>query len=81
MIVGTPGRVLDIFNRNRMLVLKELEVLVLDEADTLLDMGFRQTINQVYHVLEIILTMVDIIHASETKANRTFFCNSNSRIT
>jgi superfamily II DNA/RNA helicase len=45
--VGTPGRVLDIFNRNRLLILKELEVLVLDEADTLLDMGFRQSINQV----------------------------------
>jgi ATP-dependent RNA helicase DDX55/SPB4 len=34
-----------------LIVLKELEVLVLDEADTLLDMGFRQSINQVRSLL------------------------------
>mmetsp|Transcript_14045 Transcript_14045/g.20998 ORF Transcript_14045/g.20998 Transcript_14045/m.20998 type:complete len:747 (-) Transcript_14045:29-2269(-) len=51
VVVGTPGRVLDTMNRSKSLILKELEVLVLDEADTLLDMGFRQTINQILSML------------------------------
>ncbi len=39
IIVGTPGRVMDHINRGT-LVLKELEALVLDEADEMLRMGF-----------------------------------------
>ena len=31
-MVGTPGRLLDVLNRNTYLVLRELEVLVLDEG-------------------------------------------------
>lgn len=32
-MVGTPGRLLDVLNRNTYLVLRELEVLVLDEGE------------------------------------------------
>ncbi len=39
IIVGTPGRVMDHINRGT-LVLKDLEALVLDEADEMLRMGF-----------------------------------------
>lgn len=39
IIVGTPGRVMDHINRGT-LVLKQLEALVLDEADEMLRMGF-----------------------------------------
>jgi len=39
IVVGTPGRVLDHL-RKRSLQLAELKVLVLDEADRMLDMGF-----------------------------------------
>jgi superfamily II DNA/RNA helicase len=85
IIVGTPGRVLDIFNRNRLLILKELEVLVLDEADTLLDMGFRQSINQVLSFLYLYLfehcpdPLLDLVDASQTKANWTVLCDTDSR--
>jgi superfamily II DNA/RNA helicase len=85
IIVGTPGRVLDIFNRNRLLILKELEVLVLDEADTLLDMGFRQSINQVLSFLYLYLfehcpdRLLDLVDASQTKANWTVLCDTDSR--
>jgi len=47
IVIGTPGRILDVKNRiTNVLTFKKLEVLVLDEADTLLDMGFRDTISQ-----------------------------------
>ena len=43
IVVGTPGRLLDhIFNRK--LDLSGLEILVLDEADRMFDIGFRQDI-------------------------------------
>lgn len=46
VVVGTPGRVLDHLER-RTLKLNELDVLVLDEADEMLDMGFREDIERV----------------------------------
>ncbi len=38
--MGTPGRLSDIFERSKVLDPKHLEVLVLDEADRLLDAGY-----------------------------------------
>ena len=40
ILVGTPGRLSDIFERSKVLNAKKLEVLVLDEADRLLDAGY-----------------------------------------
>ena len=45
-VVGTPGRVLDHLERGT-LNLENLELLVLDEADEMLDMGFREDIESV----------------------------------
>ena len=39
IVVGTPGRLIDFLN-NKKLFLSELEILVIDEADRMLDMGF-----------------------------------------
>eukprot|EP00897_Mesotaenium_endlicherianum_P001756 jgi/Mesen1/1608/ME000134S00721 len=41
VLIGTPGRLDDILERATSLDLRQLEVLVLDEADRLLDMGFQ----------------------------------------
>ena len=42
MLVGSPGRIWDVMQRcSGWLQLSALEVLVLDEADRLLDMGFK----------------------------------------
>lgn len=41
ILVGTPGRLADIMERCSFLDFRLLEVLILDEADRLLDMGFR----------------------------------------
>jgi len=46
IIVATPGRLLDMAHQ-RALHFDELEVLVLDEADRMLDMGFREDINKI----------------------------------
>jgi len=43
IVVGTPGRILDLLRKNA-LPLQALKVLVLDEADRMLDMGFADDI-------------------------------------
>jgi ATP-dependent RNA helicase DeaD len=46
LIVGTPGRVMDHMRRNT-LKLSGLKMLVLDEADEMLNMGFREDIDTI----------------------------------
>lgn len=46
IIVGTPGRIIDLLGQ-RMLRLDDVHVLVLDEADRMLDMGFAPQIKQI----------------------------------
>ena len=50
ILVGTPGRVLDLI-RQRQLTLEKTEILVLDEADHMMDIGF----------IDAVRTMVDMI--------------------
>jgi superfamily II DNA/RNA helicase len=50
IVVATPGRLLDVLQR-KVFHLHELEVLVLDEADRLLDMGFQTTLSSILKVL------------------------------
>lgn len=51
VLVGTPGRLLDVLQRSSLMSLKHLEVLVLDEADRLLDMGFRVQLDAIMRLL------------------------------
>ena len=46
ILVGTPGRLID-FVKNRDLFLSEIEVLIIDEADRMLDMGFIPDIKRI----------------------------------
>ena len=50
ILVATPGRLLDLVN-SRALRLDEIEVLVLDEADRMLDMGFIHDIRKIVALL------------------------------
>src|SRR6185436_13044356 len=45
IVVGTPGRILDFIERG-VLRLDGLKMLVFDEADEMLDMGFREDIDK-----------------------------------
>lgn len=46
IVVGTPGRVIDLIER-RALKLQQASMIVLDEADEMLDMGFREDIESI----------------------------------
>jgi len=69
ILVATPGRLLDLVHQ-RALHFDELEVLVLDEADRMVDMGFADDINKIIqrlpHDRQNLLfsaTMSDDVHA------------------
>ena len=46
MLIATPGRLLE-YIENEQFDAREIEVLILDEADRMLDMGFAETINRI----------------------------------
>jgi ATP-dependent RNA helicase RhlE len=50
ILVATPGRLLDLYNQNAV-KFKQIEVLVLDEADRMLDMGFINDIKKILALL------------------------------
>ncbi|WP_298315856.1 DEAD/DEAH box helicase [uncultured Aquimarina sp.] len=50
ILVATPGRLLDLHSQ-RALSLAKTEILVLDEADRMLDMGFQRDINKILALL------------------------------
>ena len=50
MVVATPGRLQDFINRN-LIDLREVKILVLDEADRMLDMGFLPAIRRILAIL------------------------------
>ncbi len=47
ILVGTPGRLDDLLKRSQIFDTRELEVLILDEADRLLDMGFANALKSI----------------------------------
>ncbi|PRY14333.1 ATP-dependent RNA helicase RhlE [Pontibacter ummariensis] len=50
VLVATPGRLLDLVDSNA-LQLSEVEVLVLDEADKMLNLGFEEEMNRIFALL------------------------------
>lgn len=46
IVVGTPGRIIDLLNRGA-LNLKEVQYVVLDEADQMLQVGFQEDVEKI----------------------------------
>ncbi len=62
VVIGTPGRVMDHMHRGT-LKLDALKVVVLDEADRMLDMGFRDDIE---HILQAVPEQRQLLFFSAT---------------
>ncbi|KAL8093701.1 DEAD-box ATP-dependent RNA helicase 18 [Apium graveolens] len=67
LLIGTPGRLYDIMDRMDILDLRSLEILILDEADRLLDMGFQKQITSVISRLPK-LRRTGLFSATQTEA-------------
>lgn len=52
ILIATPGRLLDLIDKNS-LTLDRVETLVLDEADKLLDMGFKDELDSIFKLLPV----------------------------
>jgi ATP-dependent RNA helicase RhlE len=52
ILVATPGRLLDLYNQNAVRF-NQLEILILDEADRMLDMGFIHDIKKIIKLLPV----------------------------
>ncbi len=50
IIVGTPGRIMDHLNR-RTLKLNDMNMIILDEADEMLNMGFKEDIEEILSMM------------------------------
>lgn len=53
VLIATPGRLLDLFERGR-IILSDIKVLVIDEADRMLDMGFIPDIEKICKKLPVL---------------------------
>ena len=51
IVIGTPGRILDLVNR-KALDLRKLNTLILDEFDRMLDMGFVHDVKKIIHGMQ-----------------------------
>lgn len=67
LLIGTPGRLFDIMQRMDLLDFRNLEILILDEADRLLDMGFQKQINAIISRLPK-LRRTGLFSATQTEA-------------
>jgi translation initiation factor 4A len=63
VVVGTPGRVLDMIDRRNSLRTSKIKMFVLDEADEMLSKGFK---DQIYEVFQRLPQNVQVVLVSAT---------------
>jgi len=81
ILVATPGRLLDLHNQ-RLLNLSKIEILVLDEADRMLDMGFLRDIKKIVALLpkKRQNLLFSATYSKEIKALSTTFLNNPAQV-
>ena len=74
ILVATPGRLLDLFRQNA-IKFGQLQVLVLDEADRMLDLGFSRELDAVFAALpkrrQTLLFSACLLYTSPSPRDRT----------
>ncbi len=65
VIIAVTGRLMDFINR-KIILLNHIKTIVLDEVDKMLDMGFRQDIIHIFHILEKMKSKYNTIMVSAT---------------
>ena len=50
ILIATPGRFMEIYLKNE-IVVKQIKILVLDEADRMMDMGFMHQLRRIFEVI------------------------------
>lgn len=63
VVVGTPGRVLDMIKTRRALDPRDIRMFVVDEADVMLSRGFKE---EIYEIFQFMSTDVQVILVSAT---------------
>jgi len=63
VVVGTPGRVLDMIQNRRALRTDHIKMFVLDEADEMLSRGFK---DQIYNIFQLLPTSTQAVLLSAT---------------
>lgn len=59
VVITTPGRIIDLVMNSRSVGIENLEMIVFDEADKLLELGFEAEIKQIMsHVHEEVQTIL-----------------------
>jgi len=51
VIVGTPGRIIDMIYNRKVLSCEDVKMIIIDEADEMLSRGFKDQIYDIFHVL------------------------------
>lgn len=51
LVIGTPGRIIDVLMNSRSVGMENLEMIVFDEADKLLELGFEADIKQIMSMI------------------------------
>jgi len=69
IVVGTPGRIYDMINRE-VLKLDKLKMLILDEADQMLDRGFKDQIYEIFRKGLPNSTQIALFSATWTKESQ-----------
>jgi ATP-dependent RNA helicase DDX27 len=52
-VIATPGRILDLIRNSKGVHIDELEILIFDEADKLLELGFKGEVEELLQFANI----------------------------